>query len=367
MPLFAAFVGLDEVGDEVELAQVGAGAVALLEVGPATDELGFGNAPGVGSFDAEGAMGGELPASPLPVFDEGFQPAARVGGCFAAQAEGGPGGSDAIELVVGQLGIEGPDAIDGGVAEGEAAIIGSDPLDGAPAREFAPGAEEIGVDIGGDGATASLGGGGAGGGADEGAGIEHDAAGTEAGAVEEPAGGFEAADMVVLAEEVDPPGGVVVGEALEGGVSGGHVSRIAKGRIGGEPRPRMRYAGGMAEQYAARDTRTGLEVAVTGEFPPHPDDRIRIARTTTLFTRLMSTILSTPNETERRERFVAIETQLELADALIRQDMAEVQRLMRETLERMGITPEQMDEMARKILEQLRERGDFDLPPGLDS
>lgn len=122
----------------------------------------------------------------------------------------------------------------------------------------------------------------------------------------------------------------------------------------------------MAEQYAARDTRTGLEVAVTGEFPPHPDDRIRIARTTTLFTRLMSTILSTANETERRERFVAIETQLEMADALIRQDMEEVQRLMRQTLERMGITPEQMDELARKILERLRERGDFDFPP-LDS
>jgi hypothetical protein len=57
----------------------------------------------------------------------------------------------------------------------------------------------------------------------------------------------------------------------------------------------------MAEQYAATDKRTGLEVAVTGDFPPHHDDRIRIARTTTLFTRLMSTILATENETERRE------------------------------------------------------------------
>lgn len=118
----------------------------------------------------------------------------------------------------------------------------------------------------------------------------------------------------------------------------------------------------MSEQYAARDKRTGLEVTVTGAFPPHPDDRIRIARTTTLFTRLMSTILATENETERRERFLAIETQLELAEALIRQDMAEVQRLMRQTLERMGITPEEMDEMAKKILEQLREGGDFELP-----
>ena len=122
----------------------------------------------------------------------------------------------------------------------------------------------------------------------------------------------------------------------------------------------------MAEQYAATDKRTGLEVAVTGDFPPHHDDRIRIARTTTLFTRLMSTILATENETERRERFHAVETQLELADALIRQDMEEVQALMKTTLERMGVTPEQMDEMAKKILDQLREGGtdfpDF-LPP----
>jgi len=119
----------------------------------------------------------------------------------------------------------------------------------------------------------------------------------------------------------------------------------------------------MAEQYAARDTHSGLEVSVTGDFPPHPDDRIRIARTTTLFTRLMSTILGTASESERRERFVAVETQLELADALIRQDMEEVQRLMRQTLERMGINPEQMDEMAKRLLEQLREGGDFNLPP----
>jgi len=53
---------------------------------------------------------------------------------------------------------------------------------------------------------------------------------------------------------------------------------------------------GMAEQYVASDSRTGLEVAVTGEFPPAHEDRIRIARTCTLFTRLMSTILSTDSE-----------------------------------------------------------------------
>jgi hypothetical protein len=126
----------------------------------------------------------------------------------------------------------------------------------------------------------------------------------------------------------------------------------------------------MPEQYVASDKRTGLEVAVTGEFPAHHDDRIRIARTTTLFTRLMSTILATENETQRRERFLAVETQLELAEALIREDMQEVQRLLRDTLQKMGITPEQMDEMARKILDQIRDHpgglGDFELPSGDD-
>jgi len=124
----------------------------------------------------------------------------------------------------------------------------------------------------------------------------------------------------------------------------------------------------MPEQYAASDKRTGLEVTVTGEFPPHHDDRIRIARTTTLFTFFLNTTLATENETERRERFMAIETQLEMAEALIRQDMEEVQRLMRHTLERMGVTPEQMDEMARKILDQLREGGaDFpEFPPPVE-
>jgi hypothetical protein len=114
------------------------------------------------------------------------------------------------------------------------------------------------------------------------------------------------------------------------------------------------------EQYAASDKRTGLEVTVTGTFPPHPDDRVRIARTSTLFTRLMSTILATENDTERRERFLAIETQLELAEALIREDMEEVQRLLRQTMEKMGITKEQLDELARRIIEQFGGEG----PPG---
>ena len=51
--------------------------------------------------------------------------------------------------------------------------------------------------------------------------------------------------------------------------------------------------GVMPEQYVATDKRSGLEVAVTGDFPEHPDDRVRIARTCTLFTRLVATILGT--------------------------------------------------------------------------
>src|SRR4029078_11621249 len=101
------------------------------------------------------------------------------------------------------------------------------------------------------------------------------------------------------------------------------------------------------------DSRTGLEVAVTGDFPPAHEDRIRIARTCTLFTRLMPTILSTDSEAQRRERFLAIETQLEMADALIREDLPEVQRLMQSTMEKMGVTREQLDELTKRILDQL--------------
>ena len=71
----------------------------------------------------------------------------------------------------------------------------------------------------------------------------------------------------------------------------------------------------MPEQYVATDKRTGLEVAVTGAFPDHPQDRIRIARTANLFCRLTSTILAMEHESDRREAFVAVETQMELADA----------------------------------------------------
>ena len=106
----------------------------------------------------------------------------------------------------------------------------------------------------------------------------------------------------------------------------------------------------MPEQYVATDKRSGLEVAVTGDFPEHPDDRVRIARTCTLFTRLVATILD-KDETERRQGFRAVEIQLELADALIQQNMDEVQRLVRETMQTMGITNAQLDDLARQLHE----------------
>lgn len=122
----------------------------------------------------------------------------------------------------------------------------------------------------------------------------------------------------------------------------------------------------MAEEYVATDKRTGLEITVRGEFPSHPDERIRIARTTNLFARLLSTILSTENDSQRKERFIAIETQLEMADALIREDLEEVQQLMQRTMERMGISKEQLDDLAKRIVEQFGNQppsdGDDDIP-----
>ena len=120
----------------------------------------------------------------------------------------------------------------------------------------------------------------------------------------------------------------------------------------------------MPEQYVASDKRTGLEVAVTGTFPPHPDDRVRIARTCTLFTRLMATILATESESMRRERFLAIETQLEMAEALIREDLQEVQRLLQGVMEKMGVNKDELDEIARRIISELG--GDDPLPSGSD-
>ena len=143
-------------------------------------------------------------------------------------------------------------------------------------------------------------------------------------------------------------------------------------RFRGSIRPR--YADGMADQYVASDKRTGVEVSVTGEFPAHPDDRMRIARTVTLFTRLASTLLATENETERRAGFRAVETQLELADALIRGDTEEVRRLVRETMRSMGVTQDQLQDLTRQLqelgglddatAEQLSKALGLDVPPG---
>lgn len=118
----------------------------------------------------------------------------------------------------------------------------------------------------------------------------------------------------------------------------------------------------MPEQYVATDKRTGLEVQVTGNFPDHPQDRIRIARTANLFTRLTSTILEMEQESDRREAFIAVETQMEMAEAMIRKDMEEVSRLLHETLQRMGVTPEQMRDMEEEIRRRFGDLGG-QLPP----
>jgi hypothetical protein len=120
----------------------------------------------------------------------------------------------------------------------------------------------------------------------------------------------------------------------------------------------------MPEQYAATDKRTGLEVTVTGEFPTHPDDRIRIARTTNLFTRLTSTIFSMPNESERRTAFMAVESQLELAEALIRRDTEEIRRLFQETLTKMGVTQEQIQALEEELRRRFGGEGGPPPPPG---
>ena len=120
----------------------------------------------------------------------------------------------------------------------------------------------------------------------------------------------------------------------------------------------------MPEQYIARDSETGLEVTVTGDFPADPNDRVRIARTATLFTRLFATILATDNESDRRHRFRAIETQLEIAEALIREDIEEVQRLIRETMTTMGVTEEQLEEIENELRRHLSNLGGPDLLSG---
>ena len=119
----------------------------------------------------------------------------------------------------------------------------------------------------------------------------------------------------------------------------------------------------MPEQYVATDKRTGLEVAVTGSFPEHPQDRIRIARTTNLFARLTSTILAMDQESERREAFIAVETQMELADALIRHEMTEVQELLQQTLSKMGVTAEQMRQLEDELRKHFGDLGGGMFPP----
>jgi hypothetical protein len=117
----------------------------------------------------------------------------------------------------------------------------------------------------------------------------------------------------------------------------------------------------MPQQYVATDNRTGLEIQVTGEFPPVPDDRVRIAAATNLFTRLMATILSTENETERRALFRSLEMALDWADAAARQDAENMAEIVRRFLAEAGITPEQVEEMFRRF--QAGQEPGPDVPP----
>jgi len=119
----------------------------------------------------------------------------------------------------------------------------------------------------------------------------------------------------------------------------------------------------MPEQYVATDSQSGLQLTVTGAFPDDPDDRVRIARTATLFTRLFATILSTEEASERRKLFRAVETQLEIADALVHQDFEEVHRLIRETLAAMGVTEEHLREVEAELRRQQERLGDLGPPP----
>jgi hypothetical protein len=64
------------------------------------------------------------------------------------------------------------------------------------------------------------------------------------------------------------------------------------------------------------------------------------------------------SQSQRRDAFIAVETQMELADALIRQDMEEVQRLLQDTLQKLGITPDQMREIEEEIRRRLGDLGE---------
>ena len=118
----------------------------------------------------------------------------------------------------------------------------------------------------------------------------------------------------------------------------------------------------MTQQYVATDKESGLQVTVQGEFPPDPDDRMRIARTTTLFTRLMATILGTEDEAVRQMQFHAIEAQMEVGAALLRGDMGEAQRLIRSTLARAGVTEEHLDMVEAEFRSTLFGRDDEESP-----
>lgn len=115
----------------------------------------------------------------------------------------------------------------------------------------------------------------------------------------------------------------------------------------------IQLAGGaaMPQQYTATDTRTGLQVTLQGDFPPDPDDRIRIAATTNLFTRLMASVLATENATDRRGLFRSLEMALEWADAAARQDAERMGEVIQRFLNELGITPEQIQEMVRRLQE----------------
>ena len=54
---------------------------------------------------------------------------------------------------------------------------------------------------------------------------------------------------------------------------------------------------------------------------------------------------------------------MELADALIRHDGGEVQRLIQETLQRLGVTPDQMRDLEDEIRRRLGDMGGGGLPP----
>jgi hypothetical protein len=115
----------------------------------------------------------------------------------------------------------------------------------------------------------------------------------------------------------------------------------------------------MPQQYTATDNRSGLQVTLQGEFPPEPDDRIRIAATTNLFTRLMATVLSTSDTAERRALFRSLEMALEWADAAARQDMEAMGQTVQRFLNEMGITPDQIEEMVRRLQEGQEPGGPF--------